>query len=206
LKFAQALNLIKTIDIVQKKTGLKEDVPVFMLGDFNSKPSNSSTQLICGRGLDYKLSEDLDDAVLITTKSKKSYKKRDEFIHQVQKELADYKFEPFSSAYEFYNESIRDEPVSEVDLEDTIQLFNEKNEYQLMEHYKEKGLDNLSENQKWALANYYKHPEFTNWSTAFAFTLDYIFYRASDKRVHLESITEMPTMEHINEGIKDSSI
>jgi len=91
-----------------------------MLGDFNSKPSNSSTQLICGRGLDYKLSEDLDDAVLITTKSKKSYKKRDEFIHQVQKQLADYKFEPFSSAYEFYNESIRDEPVSEVDLEDTI--------------------------------------------------------------------------------------
>ena len=75
-----------------------------------------------------------------------------------------------------------------------------------MEHYKEKGLDNLSDNQKWALAHYYKHPEFTNWSTHFAFTLDYIYFRAGDKRVHLESILEMPTMDDINEGIKYPSI
>lgn len=73
-----------------------------------------------------------------------------------------------------------------------------------MDLYKEQRLDKLTDNQKWALAYYYKHPEFTNWSTKFAFTLDYIFYRAGDKRVHLESITEMPTMDHISDGVRDS--
>ena len=72
--------------------------------------------------------------------------------------------------------------------------------------YKEKGIDNLKETQKWALANYYKHPEFSNWSTGFAFCLDYIFFRASDKRVVLQSILEIPSMDMISEGIKDETV
>ena len=56
------------------------------------------------------------------------------------------------------------------------------------------------------LTNYYKHPEFTNWSTNFAFTLDYIFYKESDKRVHLESILEIPSMQMIREGNEDENV
>jgi len=78
-----------------------------MLGDFNSKPSNSAFQLISGRGLEYNIKEDLDTDVLKTVGSKKSLNKRDKFIKDVQKDLKYFKFEVFTSAYQFYNESLR---------------------------------------------------------------------------------------------------
>lgn len=57
-----------------------ENMPVFILGDLNSKPTSSVVQLFTGRGLQYSLVEDLDPPIMELCRNKKSRNKRNNKI------------------------------------------------------------------------------------------------------------------------------
>jgi mRNA deadenylase 3'-5' endonuclease subunit Ccr4 len=63
-----------------------------------------------------------------------------------------------------------------------------------------KNASNRTIAQNWALSNYYKHPEFTNYANDFESCLDYIFY-SNNKTIKVESLLETPSLHDINNDI-----
>jgi len=60
-----------------------ENMPVFVVGDFNSKPSSSVVQFFYGQGLNYSLKEDKDHSIMEYTNKTKAFNKRDKYYKEI---------------------------------------------------------------------------------------------------------------------------
>ena len=118
-KFAQAYLLQVKIEEMQERVknempeDYNENMPVFVVGDFNSKPSSSVVQFFYGQGLNYSLKEDMDHSIMEYTNKTKAFNKRDKYYKEIQGKLKGLKMyqeeKYYESAYEHYNKEFNDD-------------------------------------------------------------------------------------------------